>query len=71
MSIAPSDCDAAMLRPPLLPAAYVVERFGKYNRTLTPGLHILIPIVSAACPPAAAGLLVPPALQRCTGCNFC
>ncbi|KAL4434785.1 hypothetical protein ABPG77_005312 [Micractinium sp. CCAP 211/92] len=25
--------------------AYVVERFGKYNRTLTPGLHILIPVV--------------------------
>ncbi|EFN52198.1 hypothetical protein CHLNCDRAFT_8146, partial [Chlorella variabilis] len=25
--------------------AYVVERFGKYSRTLTPGLHILIPIV--------------------------
>lgn len=25
--------------------AYVVERFGKYSRTLTPGLHILIPVV--------------------------
>ncbi|KAI3432389.1 hypothetical protein D9Q98_003945 [Chlorella vulgaris] len=25
--------------------AYVVERFGKYSRTLTPGLHLLIPIV--------------------------
>lgn len=25
--------------------AYVVERFGKYLTTLTPGLHILIPIV--------------------------
>lgn len=31
--------------PSSLPAAYVVERFGKYSRTLTPGLHILIPIV--------------------------
>lgn len=36
--------------PTRLPAAYVVERFGKYSRTLTPGLHVLIPIVSwAAC----------------------
>lgn len=26
-------------------AAFVVERFGKYSRTLTPGLHILIPVV--------------------------
>lgn len=25
--------------------AYVVERFGKYSRTLSPGLHVLIPIV--------------------------
>lgn len=25
--------------------AYVVERFGKYSRTLTPGLHLLIPLV--------------------------
>lgn len=27
--------------------AFVVERFGKYHRTLTPGLHILIPVVRA------------------------
>ena len=26
-------------------SAFVVERFGKYSRTLAPGLHILIPIV--------------------------
>ncbi|KAL6784798.1 hypothetical protein ACKKBF_B03260 [Auxenochlorella protothecoides x Auxenochlorella symbiontica] len=25
--------------------AFVVERFGKYSRTLSPGLHILIPVV--------------------------
>lgn len=25
--------------------AFVVERFGRYSRTLTPGLHVLIPIV--------------------------
>lgn len=25
--------------------AYVVERFGKFNKTLTPGIHILIPFV--------------------------
>lgn len=30
--------------------AFVVERFGKYSRTLTPGLHVLIPVVSQ-CPP--------------------
>ena len=30
---------------PTLGAAYVVERFGKYSRTLTPGLHFLIPVV--------------------------
>ena len=29
-------------------AAYIVERFGKYSRTLTPGLHILIPVVCGA-----------------------
>ncbi|KDD75306.1 SPFH domain/Band 7 family protein, partial [Helicosporidium sp. ATCC 50920] len=26
-------------------SAFVVERFGKYSRTLAPGLHILIPVV--------------------------
>jgi len=26
--------------------AFVIERFGKYARTLTPGLHVLIPFVS-------------------------
>jgi len=26
--------------------AFVVERFGKFNKTLTPGIHILIPFVS-------------------------
>lgn len=26
--------------------AYVVERFGKFNKTLSPGIHILIPFVS-------------------------
>jgi hypothetical protein len=25
--------------------AFVVERFGRYSRTLTPGLHVLIPVV--------------------------
>ena len=25
--------------------AYVVERFGKFNKTLSPGIHILIPFV--------------------------
>lgn len=27
--------------------AFVIERFGKYVKTLTPGLHLLIPFVSA------------------------
>jgi SPFH domain / Band 7 family len=26
--------------------AFVIERFGKYAKTLQPGLHLLIPIVS-------------------------
>lgn len=26
--------------------AFVIERFGKYAKTLTPGLHLLIPFVS-------------------------
>ena len=26
---------------------YTVERFGKYTRTLTPGLHIIVPIIDA------------------------
>lgn len=48
--------------PPALPpawpcAAYVVERFGKYSRTLTPGLHILIPIVSLPLSPCLLLLL--------------
>lgn len=25
--------------------AYVIERFGKYAKTLTPGIHLLIPFV--------------------------
>lgn len=25
--------------------AFVIERFGKYAKTLTPGLHLLIPFV--------------------------
>ena len=29
----------------LLQTAFVVERFGKYNRTLAPVLHVLIPVV--------------------------
>ena len=27
--------------------AYVVERFGKFNKTLSPGIHLLIPFVRA------------------------
>lgn len=30
-------------------SAFVVERFGKYSRTLAPGLHILIPVVRLIC----------------------
>ena len=33
--------------------AYVVERFGKFNKTLSPGIHILIPLVSKAQYPAS------------------
>lgn len=25
--------------------AYVIERFGKYNKILRPGIHVLIPVV--------------------------
>ena len=24
---------------------YTVERFGKYTRTLTPGLHVIVPVI--------------------------
>ena len=29
--------------------AFVVERFGRYKKTLTPGIHILIPVVRHSC----------------------
>lgn len=38
-ALKPATCS----RPTAPCAAYVVERFGKYSRTLTPGLHILFP----------------------------
>jgi SPFH domain / Band 7 family len=26
-------------------SAYVIERFGRYHKTLDPGIHVLIPLV--------------------------
>lgn len=26
-------------------SAYIIERFGKYSQTLSPGLHFLIPLI--------------------------
>ena len=43
-AVATEDADAACRIVPEQ-TAFVVERFGRYKKTLTPGIHILIPVV--------------------------